>query len=76
MSIHSSLVGNSGDSGSWYIESPATGKDVISVGSVDKFVTGPSPWNLSKHLVNSTIIPVQNATIYVNGEEVAPIVSF
>ena len=31
-------VGNDGDFGSWYASSPATGNDVISVGSVDKSV--------------------------------------
>jgi len=31
-------------------------------------------WNLANHGVNSTSSRVQNATIYVNGEEVAPIV--
>lgn len=45
------------------------------MGSVDKFVTGPSFWNLAKNRANSIIYPVQNATIYVNGEEVDPIVS-
>jgi len=29
-------VGNDGDRGSWCVSSPATGNDVISVGSVDK----------------------------------------
>ena len=39
---------------------PATGKDVIAVGSVDKFVTGPSPWNLTKHQANSTALEGRN----------------
>jgi len=31
-------AGNDGDFGSWDTSSPATGKDVISIGSVDKSV--------------------------------------
>jgi len=70
-----SPAGNDGELGAWYASAPATGLDVISVGSVDKFVAGPSLWALAKYLINSIIMPVQNATVLVNGKEVAPIVS-
>ena len=75
MGVDSSVAGNDGELGPWYTSAPGTGKNVISVGSVDKFVTVPPPWNLANRGVNSTITPIQNATIYVNGEEAAPIVS-
>ena len=55
MGVYSLLAGNGGTLGPWYAAAPATGKDVISVGSVDKFVTGLSPWNLTKQQVNSTM---------------------
>ena len=45
-------AGNDGR-GAWNAVAPATGKDVIAVGSVDKFVTGPSSWNLTKYQINS-----------------------
>ena len=75
MVAYSSLAGNDGQSGPWDAASPATGKDVISVGSVDKFVVGPSPWVLANRRVNSLITLAQNATVLVNGEKAAPIVS-
>ena len=50
--VYSSLAGNDG-SGAWNTLAPATGKDVIAVGSIDKFVTGASSWNLTKYQVNS-----------------------
>jgi len=56
MGVYSLLAGNDGAHGPWYALAPATGKDVISVGSVDKFVTGLSPRNLTKQQVNSTIL--------------------
>ena len=71
---HPPPAGNDGEFGPWYTSSPGTGKGVISVGSVDKFVTGSLLWNLANHGVNSTRLRIQNATIYVNGEEVTPIV--
>lgn len=49
MGVYSSLAGNDGALGPWYASAPATGKDVISVGSVDKFVTVFSPWNLTNN---------------------------
>ncbi|KAF9650862.1 subtilisin-like protease [Thelephora ganbajun] len=52
-------AGNDGELGPWYTSAPATGKDVISMGSVD-----------------NTITPIQNVTIHVNSEEVAPIPYF
>jgi len=54
--VYSSLAGNDGTRGPWFASTPATGQDVISVGSVDKFVTGPSPWNLTNQQVNSTML--------------------
>lgn len=76
MDVYPSTAGNAGEAGPWYFSSPATGIDVIAVGSVDKYVAEPPSWNLINHRVTSTVTPVQNATVYVNGTEVAPIVSF
>lgn len=73
--VYLSSAGNNGELGTWYTSAPGTGIDVISVGSVDKFVTEHPSWNLAKHRVNSTVTPIQNATIYFNGEETVPIVS-
>ena len=75
VAVYLSPAGNSGEFGTWHTSAPATGKDVISVGSVDKFVTEPSSRKLAKHRVNSTVTPIQNATIYVDGSETIPIVS-
>jgi len=69
------LAGNDGQFGTWYASEPATGRDVISVGSVDKFVAGPSPSTLANYRVNSIVTPLQNATVLVSGKEVTPIVS-
>ena len=52
MGFYSSLAGNDGR-GAWNALAPATGKDVIAVGSIEKFVTGPSSWNSTKYQVNS-----------------------
>lgn len=73
--VDPSPAGNNGRLGAWYTSYPAGGKDVISVGSVDKFVVDPSSRNLAKHRANSTVTLIQNATIHVNDEEVEPIVS-
>lgn len=48
-SAHSSLAGNYGQAGPWLPSSPASGTDVIAVGSVDKLVAGPPSWNMSDH---------------------------
>jgi hypothetical protein len=53
--VYPPLAGNDGR-GAWYAASPGAGKDVIAVGSVDKFVTGPSPWDLTKHQINSPAV--------------------
>jgi len=73
--VHPPPAGNDGELGPWYTSLPGTGKAAISVGSVGRSVTGSPLWNLANHGVNSTRSRIQNATIYVNGEEVAPIVS-
>ena len=70
-----SLAGNSGKSGAWLPSSPAVGKGVIAVGSVDKLATEPPSWNPSDLRLGSTVITIQNATIYINGQEGAPVVS-
>ena len=75
MDADPSPAGNDGEFGPWFTSEPATGKDVISVGSVDKFVAEPSSWNLAKHRANSTETLIQNATVHVNGVEAVPIVS-
>jgi len=75
MGADPSPAGNDGEFGPWYTSMPATGKNVISVGSVDKFVAEPPSWNLTKHQANSTVTLIQNATVHVNGLEAVPIVN-
>ena len=72
---HPSLAGNSGRSGPWLPESPAAGTGVIAVGSVDKLVTEPPSWNPSDPRLGSIVTLIQNATVFLNGQEGTPVVS-
>ena len=70
-----SLVGNDGASGPWLPQAPAAGKAVIAVGSVDKLVTEPPSRNPSDHRLASTAMLIENATVFINGQEGVPVVS-
>ena len=74
--IITAATGNLGTLGSWYTSDPASGKEVIAIGSVDKSVFESSFADPSLYVVyfESTVIPLQNATVH--GADHPPITYF
>ncbi|CAE6450001.1 unnamed protein product [Rhizoctonia solani] len=54
-------AGNQGVIGAWYAGSPGTGKGVISVGSIERYVR-PDQWSTDGLTLSSTFVTIQNAT--------------
>ena len=75
MGAYPSLAGNYGANGPWLPLAPAAAKSAIAVGSVDKLVTEHPSRNPSDHRLTSTVILIQNATVFINGQEGVPVVS-